>query len=376
MVTNRDVEIAIRPIWAICRNTLSVWLRNRALIAASLLPPVAFLAAGFLAAASVSHSWVALVNLDQGYQGERLAQAIHQSDVFRVIDANQAQADTLIHGLKVAAVITIPADFTDNFYKHVRTPVTFEVNNLNLDFTNDIRRSVPTAITQFYKTQGAMDPIQVSMQEQDLRRQDIQLYQYEVVPILLLMVLIAGLVNTAVSTAREYESRTIKEILVAPVSDVQIALGIVLAGLIIGVGSGLLVAFICILFKWLSLPAWNYSLIALMVLFFTALLASTTGLMVGVGLKRIQAAHAFSTNTALPLFFLAGGVGVLAFEPQWLQTIAAFVPLSYANHALQMAVFYSSSDQLARDLAVLLGVNLAAAMFALMLLKKSRSRVM
>ena len=44
---------------------------------------------------------------------------------------------------------------------------------------------------------------------------------------------------------------------------------------------------------------------------------------------------------------------MLAFEPIWLQNIAAFVPLTYGNHALQMAIFYSSSDQLGRDVAVL-----------------------
>ena len=53
------------------------------------------------------------------------------------------------------------------------------------------------------------------------------------------------------------------------------------------------------------------------------------------------------------IFFLAGGIGVLAFEPTWLQNIADYSPLTYSVHALQMAVFYSSSDQLGRDVLVL-----------------------
>jgi len=56
---------------------------------------------------------------------------------------------------------------------------------------------------------------------------------------------------------------------------------------------------------------------------------------------------------ALYLFFLSGGISVLAFEPQWLQSIATFVPLTYGNHALQMAVFYNSADLLGRDVMVL-----------------------
>jgi len=51
---------------------------------------------------------------------------------------------------------------------------------------------------------------------------------------------------------------------------------------------------------------------------------------------------------------------VLAFEPDWLQNIAAFVPLTYGRHALEQAVFYSASDQFALDMTVLALSALAA----------------
>ncbi len=50
---------------------------------------------------------------------------------------------------------------------------------------------------------------------------------------------------------------------------------------------------------------------------------------------------------------MAGGIGVLAIEPTWLQNIAAFVPLTYGRHALEQAVFNSASDQFGQDMAVL-----------------------
>jgi ABC-2 type transport system permease protein len=56
---------------------------------------------------------------------------------------------------------------------------------------------------------------------------------------------------------------------------------------------------------------------------------------------------------ALYLFFPTGGTAVLAFDPAWLQTVATFVPLYYGRHALEMAIFYQSSDQLGRDVLVL-----------------------
>jgi ABC-type multidrug transport system permease subunit len=367
------LRTSLRLILVICRHTIVVWLRNRSLIAASLVPPLAFLVAGFFAAAAVSHSPVALVNLDQGAQGQLIAKIFHDSNVFRITDTDPAQARQLIKGVRVAAVITIPADFTEKISKHQATAVDFEVNNLNLDFTNDIRRSVPAAITQYYQTQGLSSPIKVTMQEQDLRHRDIELFQYQVVPVLLLMILITGLVNTTVSTAREYEMRTIKEVLLAPVSDRDIALGKILAGFLIGLCSGILEVAICLALKWLALPPWQHWPAALLVIALTSLMAAGAGFAVGVWVKKIQAAHALSTNTALPLFFLAGGVGVLAFEPEWLQNIAAFVPLTYANHALQMAFFYNSTDQLAKDVAVLVSVTVIVIVLSVSMVRKSRS---
>lgn len=84
------------------------------------------------------------------------------------------------------------------------------------------------------------------------------------------------------------------------------------------------------------------------------------GVAIGAALRRIQVVIAISINVAIYLFFLAGGIGVLAFEPDWLQNIAAFVPLTYGRHALEQAVFYSASDQFALDMTVLTLSALAA----------------
>jgi ABC-type multidrug transport system permease subunit len=73
-------------------------------------------------------------------------------------------------------------------------------------------------------------------------------------------------------------------------------------------------------------------------------------------------------NVSLYLFFLSGGISVAAFLPDWVQTIAHFTPTYYGVHALQMAIFYQSTDQLGRDVAVLVvtaALTVAAGAFAL-----------
>jgi ABC-2 type transport system permease protein len=342
----------IRSIWAILRKDLGVWLRQSASAAVTVLPPLAFLLIEALGAVAVGRSPVALVTLDHGSKGIQMQQIFHQADVFRITDASPQQAQLLLKNLDVVAVITIPADFTRRVDAHEAAAVDVTVNNLNLDFTNDIRRSVPDAITQFYQAQGSASPIKVTLREHDLRAHDVELFEYDVLPTIILLLTISGLVSSSLAAAREWETKTVKELLLSPTARAAIIIGKVLAGFTISFALGLLVLGLGYVLGWLR-PEGGYWLSTLLIIALVSLFSSGLGVAFGALVQRIQAVIVTSALTALYLFFLSGGITVLAFEPIWLQNIAAFVPLTYGNHALQMAIFYSSSDQLGRDVAVL-----------------------
>jgi ABC-type multidrug transport system permease subunit len=346
-------------IWVILRKDIRVLLRQPANMAATLLPPIAFLLVNALGAAAVGRNPVALVTLDHGAKGQQMAQIIHNADVFRITDATPTQAKVLLNNIDVAAIITIPADFTQRVNAHENAPVNVLVNNLNLDFTNDIRRAVPDAITQYYQAQGEVSPIKVTMQETNLRHHDVEFFQYNVLPTILLLLMISGLINGGLSTAREWESRTVKELLLSPVSRGAIIAGKVLAGFVITFFLGTLVLLLSYALGWTQ-PEGIYWLSALLTIALVSLFGSGLGVAIGAALRRVQIVIAVSINVAIYLFFLAGGIGVLAFEPLWLQNIAAFVPLTYGRHALEQAVFYSASDQFGLDMAVLALSALAA----------------
>src|SRR6266566_5665655 len=189
-------------IWVILRKDIRVLLRQPVNIAATLVPPIAFLLVNALGAAAVGRNPVALVTLDQGVKGQQMAQIIHNANVFRITDASPTQAQVLLNNIDVAAIITIPADFTQRVDAHVNAPIDVTVNNLNLDFTNDIRRAVPDAITQFYQAQGDGSAVKVTMHEQDLRSRDIELFEYSVLPTIVLLLTIGGVINGGVATSR------------------------------------------------------------------------------------------------------------------------------------------------------------------------------
>ncbi len=342
----------LRTVWIVLFKDLRVWLRQPVNIAATLVPAIAFLLVQALGAAAVGRSPVALVTLDHGAQGQQMEQIFHGADVFRITDATPQQAQVLYKNVQVIAIITIPADFSQRVAAHDPAPVDVYVNNLNLDFTNDIRRSVPDAITQFYQAQGSSSPIKVGLDEHNMRSRDIELFEYSVLPTIVLLLTISGLINGGLSTSREWEASTVKELLLAPVPRSAIITGKVLAGFLVSLFFGIIVLGLGDLLGWTQ-PQGIYWLTAILAMGLLSLMSAGLGVALGAAIQRIQAVTAVGINVSLYLFFLAGGVGVLAFTPGWLQNIAAFIPLTYGRHALEMAVFYSSSDLLGRDVLVL-----------------------
>ncbi len=355
----KTLRAFVRAVLAIFKKDIRVWLRQPANVAITVLPALALLFVDALSAGAVGRSPVALVTLDQGVRGQQMAQIIHQADLFRVSDATPAQAQALFKNLDVVAIVTIPANFTQALQTHTPAHIEVQINNLNADFTNDIRRAVPDAITQFYQQQSSASPIKVTLREQNLRSQDIQLFQYSAMPLIVLLLVVSGLVSSSLAAAGEWETRTIKELLLSPASSGAIISGKMLTGFVTTLVLGLLVLGVGSLLGWVQ-PAGVYLLHVLLIMALVALFSAGLGVALGALLQRIQPVSSAAIVLALYLFFLTGGTAVLAFDPGWLQTVATFVPLYYGRHALEMAIFYQSSDQLPRDVAVLAGSALAA----------------
>ena len=341
----------LRAIWAIVRKDVGVWLRQPTAVAATVLPAVVLIGVLYIGAAAVGRNPVALVVEDDGPAAQQLAAILEDSDAFVVTRASRDQATHLLQDLQVAAVITIPANFDASFAAHQSDPVEMDINNLNLDFTNDLRRSLPAAITEFY-TQQPDNPIDVQVHESDIRRQDVGLVQFDLVPDLVLLLTIAGVVNAGLATAREWEDLTVKELLLAPIGRGSLIVGKLLAGWSTTLLIAALVLAIGTLTGYLR-PAGASWIATLLTVLLLALASAGLGVAIGATARRFQRVAGLSIPLAFYLFFLSGGISVIAFLPDWVQAIAQFVPTYYGMHALQMAVFYNSTEDLARDLGVL-----------------------
>lgn len=141
----------LRVIWACAKKDIKSALNERTFTIGGVFIPVNALILMSLFVLGGSQAPTAVVMQDTGPYAQQLYTAMsHAHASFRLQKATAAEAQDLIEAGRIVAVVTIPPDFDTRISQNQPVQVDVEVNNLNTDFTNDIRRAVPLSITLFY----------------------------------------------------------------------------------------------------------------------------------------------------------------------------------------------------------------------------------
>ncbi len=403
----------IRHIWGMARNDLAVWLRSPAAIAAALLPALGM---GVLVAVltnSVGQQPVALVVQGKGRLAARMAKILRaDTDAYFLTEMNTADAERAIGEQRVAAIAVVPENF-DQAAAFGNAAVDLYLNNVDIDLADDIRRSITRSVAEFDAPQlGLMgelhgpskgillpNPYRLAVAEHDLRATNVSFLQYQVIPILVLIVISVGLLGTALLTARDFERGTAKMLLLSPAGHLPLVLGRLLGGSLITialvaplVGLGFLTHYVpycaddpdappwvkallgapC---AWrLSVPSWDHAVAVVVLVVAVTLTTVGLGTLLGIAIRDERLVTMIGLNGAAYSFFLGGGFTTVAFLPSWIQIASRFVPSSYAIEGLRQALFYPDLVGFGRDLMVLLGCAALSIMLASVMLARAWSR--
>ena len=398
----------MRRAWAMARHDLLIWLRSPAAIAAALLPALGMAVLVAVLTNSVGQQPVALVAAGTGPQGLRMAKLIRSdAEAYLLEDLNAPDAERALGEQRVAAVIVVPEDF-DAALAHAHASVELYLNNVNIDLSDDIRRSVTRSVAEFDAPQLGLlgelhgptsgvflpNPYRIAVAEHDTRDTNVSFLQYQVIPIIILIVISIGVLGTGLLTARDFERGTAKVLVLSPASHHSLVLGRLIGGTIITLT--LVTPLIALGFLshripycaadadvplWLAmllsgpcgwmLPTitWTHA-VALVALLLSVTLATVgLGTLLGVALRDARLVTMSGLNIAAYLFFLGGGFTTVAFLPPWLRVASRFIPTSYAIEGLRQALFYPDLAGFGGDLVVLIiwaavSLALAAALLA------------
>src|SRR5207244_359536 len=150
---------------------------------------------------AVGQQPVALVVEGHGENADRMTKIIEaDDDAYALTKTDEATARQMLRSQKVAAIITIPADFESAIKEGRLATVKLLLNNMDIDFADDIRRSVDRSVAHFdapalslegehgERKKGDKNPYLIDVDEHDLRGTHVGWLAYQIVPALVLLV--------------------------------------------------------------------------------------------------------------------------------------------------------------------------------------------
>ena len=417
-----------RIVWAIARVDMTRWRRSPTLVAVTLIPAIGMSLTVFALTDAVGRQPVALVRLSHGPKSDKVVGILHESDGFFLWESTPEEAAEDLRSQWVCAVITIPEDFDEAIGKR-NAHLDVAINNVDLDFSDDIRRSVSEAVVEIdapelaslgeepaaageeedeedeaaeaagegvpsrtlvrhanawfvlpedggeeYRTDdvGTANPYLVNVVETDLRTPDVSFLAYQMVPVLALLALTAGALVTALSIAGDRESGRLRMIHVTPASHLSVVLGHLAGGTL---AATLLLAVVVAPLAFAGVlrpPPGRWPVVAV-ILVATAVGSTGLGVLVGLVTRRLTTTVLLGVNVASASFLLGGGFTTVAFLPPFIRHIAALVPSYYAVEGLREALFYAEMPTLARNLIVLLASGASSLLVGVWMLARSHA---
>jgi ABC-2 type transport system permease protein len=378
----------IRHIWGVARHELAIWLRSPGLIAAALVPALGMGVLVALLTVSIGMQPVALVKEGKGPMAKRMAHLLEVDDeAYLLHEMDRESAGRALGEQRVAAVLVIPEDF-DRSVAAASAKIELYLNNVvDVDLADDVRRAVTRSLAEFDAPQLGIlgelhgpseglllpNPFQVAIAERDLRETNVSFLEYQIIPILVLVIISVGVLGTALLTAREFERGTAKLLALSPLGRHVLVAGKLVGGVL--AAAAVLVPLVALTVgtgltrppagHW---PAFVALLAALIVM------SVGLGLLLGISIRETRVVAMAGLNGAAFLFFLGGGFSTVPFLPHWLQVASRLVPTSYAIAGLRQALFYPDLVGFDRDLSVLIGCAIAAAFMGSLALAKSARR--
>lgn len=380
----------MRGIWTIARLDLLLWIRTPTALASAIIPPLGMALLLFVLALSVGQQPVALVVQDQGPYAQRMESLIsYDTEAYALTETDAQTANRMLSDQEIAAVITIPPNFDALINDNRQASLSLVLNNIDIDFADDIRRSVERSVGEFDAPQldlsdldvyqsNAYRPVlessyRIAVTARNIRQTAVDFLHYQILPVLILLVLSVGLIGTAQLCAQDVERGTAHYLALAPQADWGLVVGRLLGGLIASLVVLVPALVLCMLTGIVSPPANHWpALIALFVA--TGLCASGMGATLGALLRDARTVTMAASTIATYLFFLGGGFTTIAFLPTWLQDLSAFVPIRYAIDGMRQALFYPDLDGVNTDLIVLVVTALVAVIIGSIAVRRSWSR--
>ena len=343
---------ALRAVWAVAAKDARVALTERMSLLQALTLPLNYLIMMSLFALAGGHDPAALVMADHGSYARQFASSMAGARTFSITDASAQEAAARIRAGNLVAAVTIPPGFDTDIRDHQAATVRVVVNNLNQDLTDDAERGMRLALDQFYQSAApGQVPVSVSFQDQ-YPGGDTGYISFLSMSVVVISVLVAGLLSAGNAAAREYEERTMRGLLLAPVRLRHILVGRILGSFLISLPS---VAIVMAVVALLAGDRPQHPVAAAGTALLTLAGSCAAGAALGALARDRSVVAVITRALPVPLFFLTGVFAPLSYFPPAVQWMGGLLPVHYAVVLTQWGFrgLMTGTVPLAADAAIL-----------------------
>jgi len=313
------------------------------------------------------HDPTAVVMSDTGLHAQQLYQSMSSASSFTLFKETPQEAQSQLMEGKIVAVVTIPKDFDTSVDQQRPVQLPVQINNLDTDFTDDIRRAIPLSITHFY-AKAFPASIKVVPNEHDLYPHDTGYISYIGVSVLVLALALGGAIQSGTSWAREWELGTMKELLLSPAARWSMIVGKMLGAFFIALASAVIVL-LSLIYPLHTHPVHIGEM--LLYMFLTLLIFCALGTLIGTLVKQRRLITTIVLGSSLFVFFISGPLGPPSFDTAVINFISHFFPLAYAIAGEQQAFHGYNTNTLGTwNVVILMGFAACFMIIATLVLRK------
>lgn len=296
-------------------------------------PPILqLLIFSFAATLEVKNVSLAVMNEDAGRHGYEVVQRLSGSPTFTDFFFVREQAAVARHVERqtVLAAVHIPQDFSRNIEAGEQAGLQIILDGRRSNAAQIVSGYITQLVTEYGREleRGGKARQTLVVAERNWFNDNL-LYIWFTVPSLVgILSMILALVVTALSVARERELGTFDQLLVSPLSPLEILAGKTVPAVIVGVAEGLLIWFIGVAAFGVPFTGSFFLMLFTIVLFIMSIVG--VGLFISAIAKTQQQAILGAFVFLVPAVCLSGYASPVENMPEWLQRATWLNPLKHA----------------------------------------------
>ena len=336
----------MKRVWVLFKSEFKVWRHDPITAFGGILPPAFILIAFALLFGGRLSFKVAVVNLDQGTLGGVLRQSFDQvisplsnAPYYLAQDMNLNEAMGAYERYQVEGIWVIPPDFTDSVVSGEKPALEMYFFNYNDDRAKNHRIYSAEILWHFYKQIGYPEP-PLEIAEQYPLPVMVDWVPVIAVGVALLSVCLGSIFNIYALTYKEQISHMTLEFGLAPRSLAWVLIPKVVLALIFGLVSGSL--FLIVIDLWIGFWPGDYIWGFWLLSGLTALFWIGLAIVAGLRSRNYMAGAIAIVLTAIIVFFIGGGLGLIRYHAEDVQWYSWLFPNTHAIDPIRDLVLFNT----------------------------------